>query len=137
MNLIELFYNIEYKISLGCTLKDCLQILNLYNDDDYINYIKKDEKKYNRDVVISNKDIELVIITWSKGQKSGYHGHPGDCIFKIIENNIGEEKLDLNNNIQKKVYKEGDIGYINNSIGTHNMIASVDAVTLHIYSPPF
>jgi len=137
MNLIELFYNIEYKISLGWTLKDCLEILNLYNGDDYINYVKKNKNKYNRHVVISNKNIELVIITWSKGQNSGYHSHPGDCIFKIIENNIVEEKLDLTNKIIEQVYKEGDIGYINNSIGIHNMISIVDTVTLHIYSPPF
>jgi hypothetical protein len=32
---------------------------------------------------------------------------------------------------------EADIGYIDNSIGIHNMTALYDTVTLHIYSPPF
>lgn len=137
MNLIELFNNIENNMSLGKTLKDCIEYLDLYNANDYLNYIKKDKNKYNRNVVISNKNIELVVITWSKGQTSGYHGHPGDCIYKIIENSIEEEKLDVDNKIINKVYNEGDVGYINNSIGVHNMIARVDAVTLHVYSPPF
>jgi hypothetical protein len=136
MSLIDLFTMIENKISLGNSLKDCADILSLYNSKDYTNYVKKDENKYNRKVVISNKDIELVIITWSNGQSSGFHGHPGECIFKVLENTIHEEKKckDIN---KERIYNIGDIGYIDNSIGIHNMIAVTDAVTLHIYSPPF
>jgi hypothetical protein len=136
MNLIELFTMIENKISLGNSLKDCADILNLYNSKDYAQYVKKNKNKYNRKVVISNKKMELVVITWSKGQSSGYHRHPGECIFKIIENSILEEKKCKDTNINH-IYNTGDIGYIDNSIGIHNMIAMSDAVTLHIYSPPF
>ena len=136
MNLIDLFTIIENKISLGNSLKDCVDILNLYNSKDYSNYVIKNENKYNRKVVISNKDIELVIITWSNGQSSGFHGHPGECIFKVLENTIHEEKKCKNMN-KEHIYNIGDIGYIDNSIGIHNMIAVSDAVTLHIYNPPF
>jgi hypothetical protein len=136
MSLIDLFCLIENKISLGNTLKDCADIINMYNSKDYIDYVKKNENKYNRKVVISNKEMELVIITWSIGQSSGFHGHPGECIFKVLENSIHEEKkcIDINTS---RIYNTGDIGYIDNSIGIHNMIAMSDAVTLHIYSPSF
>jgi|688.fasta_scaffold167600_2 hypothetical protein len=136
MSLIDLFSTIEHKISLGNTLKDCIDIVNMYNSKDYTHYVKKNENKYNRAVVISNKDIELVIITWSMGQSSGFHGHPGECIFKVLENSIHEENKSKDINTER-VYYEGDIGYIDNSIGIHNMTALYDTVTLHIYSPPF
>ena len=136
MSLIDLFSTIEHKISLGNTLKDCTDIINMYNSNDYINYVKKNKHKYNRAVVISNKKMELVIITWSLGQSSGFHGHPGECIFKVLENSIHEENKCNNVNTEREYYK-GDIGYIDNSIGIHNMTALYDTVTLHIYSPPF
>ena len=136
MSLIDLFSTIEHKISLGHRLKDCADIINLYNSNDYTNYVKKNINKYNRSIVISNNEMELVIITWSMQQSSGFHGHPGECIFKVLENSIHEENQCENVNT-KRVYNEGDIGYIDNSIGIHNMTALYDAVTLQIYSPAF
>jgi hypothetical protein len=148
MNLIELFNRIESNIINGNTLEDCYSIINDYNDTDYIKYIQKDTNKYYRNIVMKNENIELVVITWSKGQSSGFHGHPGECIFKVLENEIKEELLtntpDTINNTNTintpdttNVYNRGDIGYIDNSIGTHRMVSHNDSVTLHIYYPPF
>jgi hypothetical protein len=136
MNLIDLFNQIEHKISSGDNLQDCIELLKKYDSKDYMNYIKKNEKKYHRNVVFSNKQIELVIITWSSGQSSGLHGHPGECIFKVLENSINEEIITGDSKIECSYYSE-NIGYIDNSIGFHNMTAINDTVTLHIYSPPF
>ena len=136
MKLIDLFNQIEHKILSGDKLKDCIELLNIYDSKDYISYVNKNENKYNRKVVSSNNQIELVIITWCRGQSSGFHGHPGECIFKVLENSIHEKVM--NGDIQiESTYKTGNVGYIDNLIGTHNMTALNDAVTLHIYSPPF
>jgi hypothetical protein len=137
MNLTELFSIIDHKLSLGCRLKDCQAHLQEYDCDDYLAYVKPDENKYSRQSVISTSRVELVVITWRWGQTSGYHGHPGDCIFKILENSLNEEKIDPTNKITNQAYAKGESGYISNSIGIHNMIAPSDAVSLHIYSPPF
>jgi hypothetical protein len=157
MNLIELFNRIDTNIINGNTLEDCYSIINDYNDTDYIKYTQKDTNKYYRNIVMKNENIELVVITWSKGQSSGFHGHPGECIFKVLENEIKEELLtnttdttntpDTTNNTDTinttntpdttNVYNTGDIGYIDNSIGTHRMVSHKDSVTLHIYYPPF
>jgi hypothetical protein len=136
MNLIDLFNQIDHKISSGDNLQDCIKLLKTYDSKDYIHYIKKNENKYHRNVVISNKQIELVIITWSSGQSSGFHGHPGECIFKVLENSINEEIIKGDLRIEHR-YNPNNIGYIDNSIGFHNMAAINDTVTLHIYSPPF
>jgi hypothetical protein len=136
MNLQDLFSMIENKISSGECIKNSIDLINMYNSIDYKKYVKKNENKYNRTVVFSNKKIELVIITWCNGQSSGYHGHPGECIFKVLENSILEEKL-RDHDYKERIYNVGDVGYIDNSIGIHNMIAKSDTVTLHIYSPPF
>jgi len=137
MNLTQLFSIIDHKISSGGSLKDCQPHMHDYDCDDYLAYVKPDENKYSRQVVYSNKQVEMVVITWRQGQTSGYHGHPGNCIFKILENRMNEELIDPDNKIVDNVYTEGEIGYICNSIGIHNMIAPSDAVSLHIYSPPF
>jgi hypothetical protein len=137
MNLTELFSIINHKLTSGCSLKECQQHLHDYACDDYLAFVKPDENKYSRQVVFSNQKVEMVVITWSQGQTSGYHGHPGDCIFKILENCMNEEKIDANGKIIEHVYNESDSGYICNAVGIHNMIAPFDAVSLHIYSPPF
>lgn len=136
MNLQDLFSMIENKISSGECIKNSIDLIKMYNSIDYKKYVKKNENKYNRTVVFSNKKIELVIITWCNGQSSGYHGHPGECIFKVLENSILEEKL-RDHDYKERIYNVGDVGYIDNSIGIHNMIATSDTVTMHIYSPPF
>ena len=154
MNLIELFNRIESNIINGNTLEDCFSIINDYNGSDYIDYIHKDTNKYYRNIVMKNRNIELVVITWSKGQSTCFHSHPGECIFKVLENEITEELLKntpdssntantpdttnlTNTTNTTNVYNTGDIGYIDNSIGTHRMLSSNDSVTLHIYYPPF
>jgi len=45
MNLIDLFNKIEHKISSGDNLQDCVELIKTYDSKDYIDYIKKNEKK--------------------------------------------------------------------------------------------
>ena len=137
MLLIELFNTIEKNINLGKTLKECMTLLQDYNRVDYLQYVSKNIKKYNRHTVYKNDRIELVIITWTKGQSSGFHSHPGECIFKVLENQMSEIIKKDESIFESNIYHIGDIGYIDNDIGIHNMTAIDDSVTLHLYSPPF
>jgi len=137
MLLIELFHIIENNINQGKTLKECKELLQNYNEVDYLQYVTKNINKYNRHTVYKNDKIELVIITWNKGQSSGFHSHPGECIFKILENQMNEIIKKDESIIQTNMYYIDDIGYIDNDIGIHNIVAVEDTVTLHIYSPPF
>jgi hypothetical protein len=137
MLLIELFNTIEKNINLGKTLKECMTLLEDYNASDYKQYVKQNAKKYNRQIVYKNDTIELVIITWSKDQSSGFHSHPGECIFKVLENNMSEIIKKNEKIIQTNIYNINDIGYIDNNIGIHNMLAMDDSVTIHLYSPTF
>ena len=137
MLLIELFHTIEKNINQGKTLKECKELLQNYNEVDYLQYVTKNIKKYNRHTVYKNERIELVIITWTKGQSSGFHSHPGECIFKILDNEMSEIIKKDESIIQTNMYHIDDIGYIDNDIGIHNMVAVEDTVTLHLYSPPF
>jgi len=137
MLLIELFHTIENNIKQGKTIKECTTLLHDYNEIDYKQYITKNTKKYNRHILYKNDQIELVIITWCKGQSSGFHSHPGECVFKILQNQMSEIIKKDENIIKTNMYYKDDIGYIDNNIGIHNMTAVDDSITLHIYSPPF
>ena len=136
MNLIELFYTIENKMAEGASLKDCLLLFNSYEGTDYKNYVNYTPEKYHRGVVMKTPQLELVVMGWLEGNETGFHGHPGECIFKVLDGNLNEELL-TENQPKMSVYNRGDIGYIDNSIGTHKVWTTRKAITLHLYSPPF
>ena len=136
MNLIELFYTIENEMAHGASLKDCLLLLNSYEGTDYKNYVNYRPEKYHRGVVMKTPHLELVVISWSEGNETGFHGHPGECIFNVLDGKLHEELL-TEKNSKMSVYNRGDIGYIDNSIGTHKVWTTIKAITLHLYSPPF
>lgn len=142
--LYNLFDTIETKLKNNEKLESLMPIVNKYNEDDWKKYIKINKKNYSRNIVKKNKIMELVIITWDKGQKSNRHGHPvGGCIFKVLKGNINEKFFKTmnpkENHQHLNQYQENDVGYIDNTLGyhlVHNVKDDV-CVSLHIYSPPF
>ena len=101
-NLKDFFYFIESKLKNNISLKDLVDDVKNYNDDDWKKYIKINPSSYNRHTVYKNDLLELVIITWKPKQRSHIHGHPKNgCIFKIMQGNINEyfyKSLDGKNN---------------------------------------
>lgn len=137
LTLEDLCDNIINRLENGYQIKDCLDLLEDYRGTDYIKGIHIDDRKYNRHVVFKSDELELVIMTWAPNQASGFHGHPGECIFKVLEGIMLEDLIDRVDGRKLSVFKQGDCGYIDNSIGRHNVYTDEGAVSLHIYSPPF
>lgn len=95
---------------------------------------------YNRNVLYRNNDFEIVFITWGVNSESPIHYHPEQgCILTILDGNLFEEQYNKDGVLFKYNYlKYGDIGYMDNSIGSHRIINPNDynVYSLHIYSPP-
>ena len=97
-------------------------------------FVSFHSKKYNRITLYSDDIMEIVAICWLEGQSSGFHGHPGECVYKILQGEMIEEYEAKG---QRRILQSGQQGYIDNSIDTHNMIAMKDTISFHVYSPPF
>lgn len=137
-NLDDLWKNINERILLGDSVRSCMKILSQYNGQDYKQYVYVNHLKYNRFIYKKTDKLEMVIVTWDKSQSSGFHGHPGECIYKLLMGDITEFlKSKETKEIEQTELYVGDVGYIDNNIGYHNMFSVDGAVSLHIYSPPF
>ena len=118
-----------------------------YVGDDWKKYMVKNVNTYNRQLVIKNENIEILILTWLPGQESPIHGHPDNgCILKVLKGELNEEIYDnLQQNIDNvqspintNIHKNNSVSYMHNDKGYHkikNNSAEI-ACSLHIYSPP-
>jgi hypothetical protein len=138
-SLSDIWEELNHRMKNGFLgIKDCQDLIANYNGDDYLKGVHINPDKYNRYIVYKNREIEIVIVTWASNQQSGFHGHPGECIFRVLEGVILEELKPVGSvENQISIFNAGDCGYINNSIGQHYMYSQNGAVSLHIYSPPF
>lgn len=141
-NLTDLSKLITDELSCGKKLYDLQQYIKSYNGTDWKNYVKVNELSYNRSVVLTTSQIEIVVITWNIHQKSKIHDHPEKgCLLKIISGSLIEESYQNNNNVMtlknEKILAINDIGYQEGANGLHKIINNHDDITvsLHIYSP--
>ncbi|GLD93592.1 hypothetical protein PINS_up002184 [Pythium insidiosum] len=103
-------------------------------------------KNYTRNLISTDHETyALILLVWNRGKYSPIHDHPCDgCWVKVIEGTVNEVqykiadsgRLEETSNI---VLSEG-VTYMDDSIGLHkigNPRDDVDAITLHLYSPPY
>ena len=114
-------------------------LLVYYNGIDWQKYVKI-SKTYNREVIHSCDEFDLVIITWDSNHECPIHNHPKNgCHVKLLEGTITEERYDMETleKIQTKEYMRDSIFYIDDSIAYHKMCNKNNhkCVSLHVYSP--
>ena len=139
-SLSDVYFEIKAGLRVGRKLSEYIGLLSLVNIDhsEISRYIVLDTSGYHRSVVIRDGMLEMAVITWMSGQESDVHGHPGDCIYKMLKGSLRED-LYSRKAIRRRNIVEGDCGYICNSIGYHNVKndSGSYAVSLHVYSPSF
>lgn len=102
-------------------------------------------KNYTRNLIATdNKTYAVMLLCWNKTKFSPIHDHPCDgCWVKVIQGTVQEIQYQEQDGklVESKNSKaDGGVLYMDDSIGYHkvgNPSTSVDAVTLHVYSPPF
>lgn len=139
MDINEFISIFKKKYKKKSKLKDYVNLLKSIKFQNWEKFIKKDEKKYFRNILFRNDDFEIIVITWMNSQKTPIHSHPENgCIMKILKGHLSEKKHYPNKNIESFIYHKGDCSYIHNDIATHVIenISGDVSVSLHIYSPP-
>ena len=139
-SLSDIYFEIKAGLRVGRKLSEYIGLLSLVNIDhsELSRHIVLDTRGYHRSVVIRDVMLEMAVITWMSGQESDVHGHPGDCIYKMLKGSLRED-LYSRKAIRRRNIVEGDCGYICNGIGYHNVknVGGSYAVSLHVYSPSF
>ena len=124
-------------------LIDLKNILENYTGQDWKDYVSFCCQKYKRNLVFINQSIEILIICWEDGQKSGTHDHAENgCLLRMMEGSLREDVYmrngDTFNFINSNFMQKDDISYKQGTLCLHNIIneSGYQSVSLHIYSPP-
>jgi cysteine dioxygenase len=133
--------NIILKISNEPNFDNIGNILKDYNDSDWKQYVKVDDKRYCRNKIFENDNFEIFIISWNKNQNAPIHDHScNGCWLKVlsgelIENRYKTDSLEL---YQSNFMKTNDVSFMKNDIGYHSILNASDeiAITFHVYNPP-
>ena len=136
-NLETIIKSVNIKLNNGVKLKECDE-LNLYNGIDWKKYIKFSTKRYCKNLVFRNKLMDVFIICWKKGQKSGIHDHPeSGCLLKVVEGELLETVFtDSLSKIKENKLITGSIGYQEGNNKLHSINSNkCDSISIHIYSP--
>ncbi|KAK3095441.1 hypothetical protein FSP39_014731 [Pinctada imbricata] len=120
------------------------------NPKEWKKFAKWDPHRYTRNLVDSGNDkFNLMILCWNSSQGSSIHDHANaHCFMKVLDGEIQEELFEWPTGSEetamkqreKNKYHVNEVAYINDEIGLHrveNPSHSNEAVTLHLYSPPF
>jgi cysteine dioxygenase len=123
-----------------------LQRLNLDNFD-WSKYCYFLDGTYTRNAVVHNENFSILILCWARGCKSPIHDHPCDgCFIVGCKGELSETKFEKRpdseelTSYEKSSVKKGDIAWMHDSLGFHQIINTSDtedAITLHVYHPPF
>lgn len=107
-------------------------------------------KKYTRNLIATDHEtFTLMLLCWNRGQQSPVHDHASsECWLMCVEGEVRETRYAAPEGDAAAPLKEigtgsvhpGEVCFMNDSLGLHrieNPSADHDAVTLHLYCPPF
>lgn len=121
-------------------LKNQQNIEELY---DYIDNLKLNvsipNKPYTiiRDRIYCDDVYEIFIIYWNKDYTSPIHSHAENgCILYVIDGCLEETVYRDSITVENKSIHTFDKSFITNTIGTHQIKAVTESISVHIYSPP-
>lgn len=137
--MMSLIDPLKKKLRNDGSLINCIYILKNYSGSDWEDYVKVDVKRYNRELVYRDDDLEILVLTWDSQQTSGIHDHPSNgCVVKILSGELNEEVYTTRGKQCCRKLKKDSVNYQEGIDGIHNIINVTDniSVSLHIYSPP-
>jgi len=127
---------------------------NPHNEADWKKYCFPNDIHYTRNLIFGNEKFELMVLCWRASQETRIHNHSKSrCWMTTLSGEIAESVYTIKSEADpaeptscpelafqdKSVHKVGDVTFIEDDIGLHkigNTSTSIDAITLHLYSPP-
>ncbi|RHY43461.1 hypothetical protein DYB34_012801 [Aphanomyces astaci] len=102
-------------------------------------------RNYTRNLISTdNTSYALMLLCWNRGKYSPIHDHPSDgCWVRHIQGTLNEVRYWNNGETlveTSNIVITSGVSYMDDSLGLHkigNPSQDVDAITLHLYSPPY
>jgi len=114
--------------------------------EDFEGKINFSNTKYTRTKIAREKDFELILLGWSKGQKTAIHNHNGSEGFVYMLDGKLEEVTYTLNPETNELAKNGDgviitnqVAYAENDKNEYHSIENVrngESLSLHLYRKP-
>jgi cysteine dioxygenase len=111
-------------------ISETLLSYSFSNSGDWRRYIKFNDEHYTRNLIYKEKDFELLLLCWKKGQESPLHYHDQKaCWLTILDGQLKETRLRKDSVLYKNT-----VHYIDDSIGPHRVYCPENkAISLHLY----
>lgn len=112
-------------------------ISNFTLNKEHINLFQLNDESYQRYLIHATDEYAVLVLVWKESQSTPFHSHPSyGCFFKLYSGSLMDRRLLTGKyHIRENICKPGDIGYIDNEIGIHQIIALKDSISIHVYSP--
>jgi len=102
-------------------------------------------RNYTRNLISTDHETyALLLLCWNRGKFSPIHDHPSDgCWVKHVQGRVNEVRYQFDGPQlveTSNVVLTAGVTYMDDSLGLHkvgNPDEHVDAITMHLYSPPF
>ena len=115
-----------------------------FKKEDCDKYTFFEDNCYTRNLVYRNKDFEILVLCWAKGQTAPIHGHEGEkCWAKVEQGSLQFCNYTIKSHspliINKNENIIGHSGYLDGPAELHSVenIFDKSAISLHIYAKPF
>jgi cysteine dioxygenase len=122
-----------------------IKSLNLTKKD-FEGKINFSEKKYTRTCLAKNNGFELILLAWTKGQKTPIHNHDGkECFVFALDGDFEEVCYTLDSQSQKmkkenaSILKKGELAYTEENEKEFHSIENLsegNALSIHLYRKP-
>ena len=112
-------------------------VINQFNFNFLINSNSFEDNKYKRIKIYENNEFnyELLFLYWDKNSETPIHNHPKNgCIIKVLQGELLECRYKNDNTYYTNICCN-EVSYIDDSIGTHKIIATEKSISVHLYSP--
>lgn len=112
-----------------------------YEGEDWKVHVKFTDEQYARISLYRDTRFEILLLCWQPQQCTPIHAHPArGCLQKVLQGELFEERFSMDQGecFQSRPLYLGETAFIENALGTHRVsnVASVPAVSLHVYAPP-
>lgn len=142
-SLVEYLDGLTARASIE-TLREMLGASNV-SFNDLKHYVRFKDDAYQRVLICSGEQYEMLVVCWKSGQRSPIHDHAhSTCCFRVMRGVCTETVFDFSPCGQVVARESRNLkeGYMaaSQDTDTHQVSnlqpAGQDLVTLHIYSPP-
>ena len=93
---------------------------------------------YSKNIIYTNDILTAFLVVWKPFSSTDRHGHPQNgCFVLKLDGKWREDLYRQDGFIDSRRILEGDISYIDNSIGEHKMtyLGDKPGLSINIYSP--